>query len=127
MTALAKSRRQLPPPHRQRASTPFAVTSCTMSQLIAPGGLPDTSPINSNGGFNGCIDGLSSWLMRSAREIGRGTSVQALRERRACQERVDAQQAALPVQRLRPELHRHASTRQIAGPEGGGRAALRQW
>ena len=39
------------------------------------------------GGFEICIDGLSSWLMRIAREIGRGTSVQALRERRACQER----------------------------------------
>src|SRR4051794_16585553 len=78
------------------------------------------------GGFEIGIDGLSSWLMRSAREIGRGTSVQALRERRACEERVDAQQAALPVQRLRPELHRHAPTRQTAGPEGGGRAALRQ-
>src|SRR3954462_2210155 len=59
------------------------------------------------GGFEICIDGLSFWLMRIAREIGRGTSVQALRERRACQERADAQQAALPVQSLRPELHRH--------------------
>src|SRR3954469_4552320 len=56
------------------------------------------------GGFEMCIDGLSFWLMRIAREIGRGTSVQALRERRACQERADAQQAALPVQSLRPEL-----------------------
>src|SRR3954468_13117063 len=27
---------------------------------------------------------------------------------------------------LRPELHRHAPTRQAAGPEGGGRAALRE-
>jgi hypothetical protein len=32
------------------------------------------------GGFEICIDGLSIWLMRIAREIGRGTSVQALRE-----------------------------------------------
>src|SRR3954452_633016 len=78
-------------------------------------------------GFYGCIDGLSFWLMRIAREIGRGTSVQALRERRACQERADAQQAALLVQRLWPELHQHAPTRQTAGPEGGGRAALCQW
>src|SRR3954447_505506 len=30
------------------------------------------------------------------------------------------------MQRLRPELHRHAHTRQTAGPEGGGRAALCQ-
>src|SRR3954467_9319732 len=64
--------------------------------------------------------------MRIAREIGCGTSVQALRERRACQERADAHQAALPVQSLRPELHRHASPGQAAGPEGGGRAALCQ-
>ena len=48
-------------------------------------------------GFEIGIDGLSFWLMRIAREIGRGTSVQALRERRACQERADAHQAALPV------------------------------
>src|SRR5689334_4866437 len=27
---------------------------------------------------------------------------------------------------MRPELHRHAPTRQAAGPEGNGRAALRQ-
>src|SRR5215217_7999332 len=74
-----------------------------------------------------CIDGLSFWLMRIGREIGRGTSVQALRERRACQERADAQQAALPVQSLRPELHQHTCPRQAAGPEGGGRAALCQW
>src|SRR5215204_699345 len=59
-------------------------------------------------GFEICIDGLSIWLMRIAREIGCGTSVQALRERTACQERADAHQAALPVQSLRPELHRHA-------------------
>src|SRR5215218_11501962 len=79
------------------------------------------------GGFEICIDGLSFWLMRIAREIGRGTSVQALRERRACQEWADAQQAALPVQSLRPELHGHTHPRQAAGPEGGGRAALCQW
>src|SRR3954447_3703220 len=64
--------------------------------------------------------------MRIAREIGCGTSMQAMRERRARQERADAQQAALSVQSLRPELHRHAPTRQAAGPEGGGRAAVCQ-
>jgi len=32
------------------------------------------------GGFEICIDGLSIWRMRIGREIGRGTSVQALRE-----------------------------------------------
>src|SRR3954467_14333248 len=77
-------------------------------------------------GFEICIDGLSIWLMRIAREIGRGTSMQALRERRACQERADAHQAALLVQGMRPELHRHAPTRQTAGPEDSGRAALCQ-
>src|SRR5215207_8597789 len=30
------------------------------------------------------------------------------------------------MQMLRPELHRHASTGQAAGPEGGGRSALCQ-
>src|SRR4051812_11615438 len=64
--------------------------------------------------------------MRIGREIGRGTSVQALRERRSRQERADARTAALPVQSLRPELHRHTRPRQAAGPEGSGRAALRQ-
>src|SRR3954466_1874117 len=78
------------------------------------------------GGFEICIDGLSFWLMRIAREIGCGTSVQAVWERTACQEWADAHQAALFVQGLRPELHRHAPTRQTAGPEGGSRAALCQ-
>src|SRR3954466_9870784 len=64
--------------------------------------------------------------MRIVREIGHGTSVQALRKRAACQERADARQAALLVQRLRPELHRHASPGQAAGPEGGCGPALRQ-
>src|SRR5215210_1913219 len=65
--------------------------------------------------------------MRIVMEVGYGTSVQALRERGAGQKRVDAGQAALFVQGLRPELHRHAPTRQTAGPEGGCRAALCQW
>src|SRR4051812_6290572 len=77
-------------------------------------------------GFEICIGGLSFWLMRIAREIGCGTSVQAVWERTACQEWADAHQAALFVQGLRPELHRHAPTRQTAGPEGGSRAALCQ-
>src|SRR3954463_7934018 len=62
--------------------------------------------------------------MRIAREIGCGTSMQALRERRARQGRADAHQAALLVQGLRPELHRHAHPRQVAGPESGCRAAV---
>src|SRR5215204_4871244 len=62
--------------------------------------------------------------MRIGREIGRGTSVQALRERGAREERAHAGPAALLVQSLRLELHRHTPTGQAAGPEGGGRAAL---
>jgi hypothetical protein len=47
--------------------------------------FPDLEPTSTldalaNGGFEICIDGLSFWLMRIAREIGRGTSVQALWE-----------------------------------------------
>src|SRR5215203_4666838 len=61
---------------------------------------------------------------RIMEEVGHGTSVQALRERRARQERADARPAALLVQRLRAQLHQHAPARQAAGPEGGGRAAL---
>src|SRR5215210_5309500 len=64
--------------------------------------------------------------MRIVMEVGYGTSLQALRERGAGQKRVDAGQAALFVQELRPELHRHAPTRQAAGPESGCRAALCQ-
>src|SRR4051812_44998910 len=42
--------------------------------------LGSTSEVLFRGGFEIGIDGLSFWLMRIAREIGRGTSVQALRE-----------------------------------------------
>src|SRR3954452_18549091 len=62
--------------------------------------------------------------MRIAREIGCGTSMQALRERRARQGRADARAAALLVQGLRPELHRHTHPRKAAGPESGCRAAV---
>src|SRR5215213_8639705 len=57
--------------------------------------------------------------MRMVREVCHGTSVQALRERRARQERADARPAALFVQRRRAQLHQHAPTRQAVGPEGG--------
>src|SRR5215211_7204677 len=61
---------------------------------------------------------------RIMEEVGHGFAVQAVRERGAGQERADARQAALSVQRLWLELHRHARTRQAAGVEGGRRAAL---
>src|SRR5215210_2053119 len=64
--------------------------------------------------------------MRIVMEVGYGTSVQALWERGAGQEWADARQAALLVQGMRSELHRHAPTRQAAGPEGCCRAALCQ-
>src|SRR5688572_33456254 len=40
-------------------------------------------------------------------EVGDGAALQALREREARQERADARQAALFMQELRAELHRH--------------------
>src|SRR5215212_9758455 len=64
--------------------------------------------------------------MRIIKEVGHGAALQAVRERRARQERADAQQAALFVQGVRPELHRHAAKGQTAGPEGGCGAALCQ-
>src|SRR3954465_12831656 len=91
--------------------------------------LPNRPPrlfSSSTGGFQSGIDGLSSWLMRIIKEIGHGAALQAVRERGAREERADAQQAALFVQRLWPELPRHAPTRQAAGPEGGCGAALCQ-
>src|SRR3954452_10393009 len=59
-------------------------------------------------------------------EVGHETTVQALRERGADQERADALQTALSVQCLRPELHRHARPRQAAGPEGRRCSAVYQ-
>src|SRR3954447_17671466 len=53
-----------------------------------------------------------------------GAALQALWKRSACEERADAHQAALLVQGLRPELHRHTRPRQAAGPESGCRAAV---
>src|SRR4051794_20056902 len=61
---------------------------------------------------------------RIMEEVCHGAWVQALRKRRAREERADAWSAALLVQGVWSELHRHASTGQAAGPEGGGRAAL---
>src|SRR5215203_1143827 len=56
-----------------------------------------TKATHSEGGFSPRIDGLCSWLMRIVREIGYGTSVQALWGRGARHERTNAQQAALLV------------------------------
>src|SRR3982750_2127054 len=59
--------------------------------------------------------------------VCRGAALQAVWKRSACEERADAHQAALPVQSLRAELHRHTRPRQAAGPEGCCGAALCQW
>src|SRR5215207_3300675 len=64
---------------------------------------------------------------RIVREVGHGASMQALWERAPGQERADARQAALLVQGVRAQLHRHARTRQAAGSEGSCRAAGCQW
>src|SRR5689334_12124006 len=47
-----------------------------------------------------------------------------MRERGARQERVHARQAALPLQGLRAELHRHAAARHAAPDQGHGGAPL---
>src|SRR3954449_9180180 len=47
-----------------------------------------------------------------------------MRERGARQERVHARQAALPLQGVRAELHRHAAARHAAAGQGRGGAAL---
>src|SRR3954471_21962852 len=53
-----------------------------------------------------------------------GAAVQGVRERGARQERVHARQAALPVQGLRAELHRHAAPWHAAAGQGRGGAAV---
>src|SRR3954467_325821 len=47
-----------------------------------------------------------------------------MRERGARQERLHAREAALPLQGVRAELHRHAAARHAAAGQGHGRAAL---
>src|SRR3954462_11357727 len=47
-----------------------------------------------------------------------------MRERGARQERVHARQAALPLQGVRAELHRHAAARHAAAGQGRGGAAV---
>src|SRR3954471_20466766 len=49
---------------------------------------------------------------------------QGVRERGARQERLHGRQAALPLQGLRAELHRHAAPRHAAAGEGRGGAAV---
>src|SRR3954462_5055954 len=53
-----------------------------------------------------------------------GAAVQGARERGARQERPDAGQAALPLQGLRAELHRHPAARHAAAGRGHRRPAV---
>src|SRR3954469_12677628 len=53
-----------------------------------------------------------------------GAAVQGVRERGVRQERVHARQAALPLQGVRAELHRHPAARDAAPDQGGGGAAV---
>src|ERR687884_243781 len=55
-----------------------------------------------------------------------GAAVQALRQRGARQERPDAGQAALPLQGVRAQLHRHPAARDAAPDQGHRRPALPQ-
>src|SRR4051812_8911081 len=56
--------------------------------------------------------------------IGDGVAVQAVRQRGARQERLHEGPAALSVQGLRAELHRHPAARHAAPDQGHGGAAL---
>src|SRR3954467_6954132 len=47
-----------------------------------------------------------------------------MRERGARQERLHAREAALPLQGVRAQLHRHAAARHAAAGQGHGRAAV---
>src|SRR3954453_10161275 len=53
-----------------------------------------------------------------------GVAVQGVRERGARQERLHARQAALPLQSVRAELHRHAAPWHAAAGQGRGVAAV---
>src|ERR687884_783104 len=53
-----------------------------------------------------------------------GAAVQALRQRGARQERPDAGQAALPLQGVRAQLHRHPAARDAAPDQGHRRPAV---
>src|SRR3954454_9037691 len=56
--------------------------------------------------------------------VGDGVTVQAVRQRGARQERLHEGPAALPLQGLRAQLHRHPAARDAAAGQGHGGAAL---
>src|ERR687884_1128387 len=58
--------------------------------------------------------------------VGDGVAVQAVRQRGARQERLHEGPAALPLQGVRAELHRHPAARHAAAGQGHGRPALPQ-
>src|SRR3954469_6108520 len=62
--------------------------------------------------------------MERPAERGNAAAVQALRRRGARQERLHEGPAALPLQGLRAQLHRHPAARDAAAGQGHGGAAL---
>src|SRR3954447_19385100 len=56
--------------------------------------------------------------------VGDGVTVQAVRQRGARQERLHEGSAALPLQGVRAQLHRHPAARDAAAGQGHGGAAL---
>src|SRR3954453_17509199 len=75
-------------------------------------------------GFQGRIDRPYGSAVGLPMGRADGAAVQGMRERGARQERVHARQAALPLQGVRAELHRHAAARHAAAGQGRGGAAL---
>src|SRR5918911_4972290 len=56
--------------------------------------------------------------------VGDGVAVRAVRERGARQERLHEGPAALPLQGVRAQLHRHAAARHAAADQGHGGAPV---
>src|SRR4051812_2927855 len=56
--------------------------------------------------------------------VGDGVTVQAVRQRGARQERLHEGSAALPLQGVRAQLHRHPAARDAAAGQGHGGGAL---
>jgi hypothetical protein len=67
MASARHTRRGWKRPGRSCADCKLSATTCHTDRCALDG--------NSNGGFEICIDGLSIWLMRIAREIGHGAAL----------------------------------------------------
>src|SRR3954453_16693696 len=75
-------------------------------------------------GFQGRIDRPYGSAVGLPMGRADGAAVQGVRGRGARQERVHARRAALPLQGVRAELHRHPAARHAAAGQGRGGAAL---